>query len=132
MIQAFNLDGSTWHLLKHRKIKLVCESLEQLRNFLGRFDMSVSRFQVWTVGPAGSRHRGQSSELGALSATHGQRHPSALGNKMCFFSKKCLYKNLPNSICTFALLFYVRFFQYFSHEFRCAVDIRPCAAFADP
>ncbi len=49
MIQALYLDGSTWHLLKHGKIKLACKSLDEAFVRFSEHSCFVSRCGPWAL-----------------------------------------------------------------------------------
>lgn len=116
-----------WHLLKllkHGKIKLVCESLDEhfsfviICPFLGTFDISVFRFQVWTVGPAGSRHRGSRQSL-ELCQQHMVSGIPAPWTKMVKYPK-VLFQIFRTQKST--SMFFL--FNFFSDNFSMSSDIR--------
>ena len=125
-----------WHvlkLLKHGKIKLVCESLDEpcvICPFVGR---NIRHFRLSFPGvdrgPCWKPSSRQSSELGALSATHGQRHPSALYKNVKY--PKVLFQifRTQKSTSIFFLIFVFFFPTIFpchqTSDIRCAVDIGP-------
>ena len=116
-----------WHvlkLLKHGKIKLVCESLDEpcvICPFVGR---NIRHFRLSFPGvdrgPCWKPSSRQSSELGALSATHGQRHPSALYKNVKY--PKVLFQIFRTQKST--SIFFFLIFVFFSDNFSMSSDIR--------
>lgn len=117
-----------WHLLKllkRGKIKLVCESLDEPCVICHHLSVSgnIRHFRLSFPGvdrgPCWKPSSRQSSELGALSATHGQRHPSALDQNVKF-PKSANPKSFRTQNST--LFFFL--FNFFSDNFSMSSDIR--------